>query len=101
MGRAGEGARRGVWKWECVDEARRRRSYRVWQRQNRGWGAISTNRPQAAQAACANRRRAEQTYGVWVATGRKGGVDGTDTFLVSYSSRVVAVLSNLAYMVCT
>ena len=75
--------------------------YRVWQRQKRGWGAISTNRPQAAQAACANRRRAEQTYGVWVATGRKGGVDGTDTFLVSYSSRVVAVLSNLAYMVCT
>ena len=26
-GSGGEGRRRGAWKWECVDEARRRRSY--------------------------------------------------------------------------
>ena len=68
-GSGGEGRRRGVWKWECVDEARRRRSYG---KDKRGVGErAGPNRPPKLHKR-PNRRRAEQTHGVWLQGERVG-----------------------------
>ena len=70
-GSGGEGRRRGAWKWECVDEALRRRSYG---KDKRGVGertATGPNRPPKLHKR-PNRRRAEQTHGVWLQGERVG-----------------------------
>jgi len=126
-GSGGEGRRRGVWKWECVDEARRRRSYG---KDKRGVGERTGPIAPPKLHTRPNRRRAEHTYGVWVQG--KGGRWGkpsprctrgreancheqstlaiavfgfatvqhtVHTFLVSCSGRVVAVVIDLEYIV--
>ena len=130
-GSAGEGRRRGVWKWECVDEARRRRSYG---KDKRGVGERTgpiappsctsglTAAAPSTRMGCGYRERVGEGgsphRGVRVAE-RQNSMSNPQlsiavfgfatvqhahahacstihTFLVSYSSRVVAVLSDLA-----